>query len=88
MDSSNNNGGQTDYYKLPKGAKECSDIIDSHDMSFNQGEIFKASFCFGRNHSGRTGSSTYERDLFKIIHYAKRELIIEKKRLLEISKFK
>lgn len=68
-DSSENNGGSTDYYKLPQGAKDLQDLIEAKNMNFSQGNIFKAMYRSGVDHH-----STYERDLNKIIFFAKREL--------------
>jgi predicted house-cleaning noncanonical NTP pyrophosphatase (MazG superfamily) len=64
-----NNGGSTDYYKLPAGAKDLQDLIEFKNMNFSQGNIFKAMYRSGVEHH-----STYERDLNKIIFFAKREL--------------
>lgn len=69
--SSNNNGGTTDYYAIPKGAKQCQDIIEMKEMNFSQGEIFKASWCLS---TGRHDGTNYTRELNKIIWYANREL--------------
>lgn len=68
-DASENNGGSTDYYKLPQGAKDLQDLIEAKNMNFSQGNIFKAMYRSGVDHH-----STYERDLNKIIFFAKREL--------------
>ena len=70
MKSSHNNGGDTDYYLIPDNTKYCQDIIESRNMNFSQGNIFKAAFCFGI----QRGNSDYERDLNKIIWFANREL--------------
>ncbi len=67
--NSNNNGGSTDYYKLPTNAKDLQDLIESKEMNFSQGNIFKAIYRANENHH-----STYERDLNKIIWFANREL--------------
>lgn len=66
-----NNGGSTDYYKFNQNWKECQDVIEAKEMNFAQGNIFKASFCFNQ---GRHDATTYERELNKIIYFAKREL--------------
>ena len=66
-----NNGGSTDYYKLNPAWKECGDIIEARTMNYSQGNIFKAAFCFNL---GRHEATTYERELNKIIYFAKREL--------------
>lgn len=69
--SSENNGGSTDYYKFNPKWKECGDIIEARDMNYNQGNIFKSSFCFN---VGRHDGTDYERELNKIIYFAEREL--------------
>jgi len=66
---SKNNGGSTDYYKLPAGATELQDLIEYKDMSFSVGNIFKSCYRLGNcEHSDRV------RDLNKIIWFAQREL--------------
>lgn len=70
-DSSVNNGGSTDYYKFEKSWVECSDIIESRKMNYNQGNIFKSAFCFN---TGRHEATNYERELNKIIYFTQREL--------------
>ena len=69
--TSYNNGGSTNYYKLDKDWRDCQDIIEDRKMNFAQGNIMKASFCFG---TSRHEGSTYERELNKIIWFANREL--------------
>jgi len=66
-----NNGGSTDYYKIERSWKGCQDIIEVRSMNFAQGNIFKVAFCFNipRHHG-----TNLERDLNKIIWFAKREL--------------
>lgn len=64
-----NNGGSTDYYKLPAGATELQDLIEYKNMSFSVGNIFKAAYRLGNcKHSDKV------RDLNKIIWFAKREI--------------
>lgn len=64
-----NNGGSTDYYKLPAGATELQDLIEHKNMSFSVGNIFKASYRLEEcEHSDKV------RDLNKIIWFANREL--------------
>lgn len=70
-ETSHNNGGSTDYYKFNSSWKECGDIIEARNMNYNQGNIFKASFCFN---IGRHGGTDYERELNKIIYFTNREL--------------
>ena len=69
--NSNNNGGSTDYYKFKPDWAECADVIEDRDMNYNQGNIFKSAFCFN---IGRHDGTDYERELNKIIYFAKREL--------------
>lgn len=64
----NNNGGDTDYYKVPPGASMLQDLIEYKDMSWNQANIFKAAYRLGDSHS------SVERDLNKIIWFANRML--------------
>lgn len=77
MGNADNNGGSTDYYKLPKGVTDCQDIIEWREMNFSQGNIMKAAFCFNI----QRGNSDYLRDLNKIIWFAERE----KSRILGLS---
>ncbi len=69
--SSNNNGGSTDYYKLKRSWKDAMDIIEHNQMNYSQGNIFKVAFTFN---VGRHSGTDYERELNKIIYFAKREL--------------
>lgn len=66
--TNNNNGGDTDYYKVPPGASMLQDLIEYKDMSWNQANIFKAAYRLGDSHS------SVERDLNKIIWFANRML--------------
>ena len=66
-----NNGGSTDYYKFKANWKECQDIIESRELNFSQGNIFKSAFCFN---IGRHNATDYQRELNKIIYFANREL--------------
>jgi hypothetical protein len=64
-----NNGGSTDYYKIPPGSIDLQDLIEYKNMDFSLGNIFKACYRIGSdNHSSN------ERDLNKIIYFANREL--------------
>lgn len=73
-----NNGGNTDYYKIQPDWKMAQDIIESRGMNFAQGNILKAAFCFNTpRHSG----TNYERELNKIIWFCEREL-----KLLRVKK--
>lgn len=69
--SMKNNGGSTDYYKIKENWEYCQDIIEDRNMNFSQGNIMKAAFTFNQ---GRHDGTNYERDLNKIIWFAKREL--------------
>ena len=66
---SDNNGGSTDYYKLPLNATELQDLIEAKNMNFAIGNIFKA--CY---RMGNVSHSDAIRDLNKIIWFAQREL--------------
>ncbi len=66
-----NNGGATSYYDFEPGWTEAGDIIEGRKMNFNQGSMFKVAFCFN---IGRHSATTYERELNKLIYFAKREL--------------
>jgi hypothetical protein len=64
-----NNGGSTDYYKVPVGTTDLQDLIEHKDMNFSQGNIFKAIY-----RANDTHHSSYQRELNKIIWFAEREL--------------
>lgn len=75
-----NNGGSTDYYKIPvpldeegnpKKVFEAQDVIEHREMNYAQGNIFKASFCFN---AGRHEGTDEIRELNKIIYFAQREI--------------
>jgi len=70
-DTSANNGGATDYYRIDPSWSMAQDIIEARSMNYSQGNIFKAAFTFN---TGRHAASTYERELNKIIYFAQREL--------------
>ena len=70
-DTSANNGGETDYYRIDPSWSMAQDIIEARGMNYSQGNIFKAAFTFN---TGRHAASTYERELNKIIYFAQREL--------------
>ena len=69
---SENNGGSTDYYKLPEGAKELQDLIENRNMSWNIGNVFKAVYRLGGSHH-----SSNVRDINKAIWFLQRELALE-----------
>ena len=76
-----NNGGSTDYYKIPTNAKDLQDLIEYKDMNFSLGNIFKACYRLGKcSHSDAV------RDLNKIIWFANRE--INRKINIEIKRLK
>lgn len=66
-----NNGGNTDYYNIDSNWKTAQDIIETRNMNFSQGNIFKSAICFNID---RHSATDYERELNKIIWFANREL--------------
>lgn len=62
-------GGSTEYYDIPKEAKDIGDLIEYRDMSFNVGNIFKACYRIGQK-----DGTTELYDLEKIVYFAQREL--------------
>ena len=62
-------GGSSNYYQLPKDAKEIADLIEHKDMSFNVGNIFKAAYRLG----DKKGTTALY-DIEKILWFAQREL--------------
>lgn len=70
-DSSDNNGGSTDYYRIKDSWSMAQDVIEDRVMNYSQGNIFKVAFCFNQ---GRHDATSYERELNKIIYFAQREL--------------
>lgn len=74
MATTRNNGGDTDYYKLssaPFPIKDFDDFAEWRKFNGNQFNIGKVVWTMN---VGRHDGTNYERDLNKIIHYAKREL--------------
>lgn len=69
-DSSHNNGGTTDYYKLDPKWKDVIDIIESRDLNYSQGNILKVGMTLN---TGRHEGTDYERELNKVIFFANRE---------------
>ena len=67
--SDRNNGGTTDYYAVPSNAETLQDLIEYKNMSWSQGNIFKAAYRLTDE-----SHSTAERDLNKIIWFAQRML--------------
>ncbi len=68
-DTTSNNGGDTDYYKVPPNAEMLQDLIEYKDMSWNQANIFKATYRLKDN-----THSDLDRELNKIIWFAQRML--------------
>ena len=64
-----NNGGDTDYYNIPKGASVLQDLIEYKNMNFSQGNIIKAVY-----RMNDYSHSSAVRDLNKVIWYAQREI--------------
>lgn len=62
-------GGPSEYYDFPEGATTLNDLIEHKDMSFAQGNIFKAAYRMGT----KEGISL-KYDLKKIKYYADRML--------------
>ena len=71
IDTAINNGGETDYYKIEPTWKSFQDVIESREMNYAQGNIFKVAATFN---VGRHSGTHYERELNKIIYFANREL--------------
>ena len=63
-----NNGGSTDYYKLPENAKDLQDLIEHKNMCWNIANIFKSCYRIGSQEH-----SSVERDLNKIEYFVKRQ---------------
>lgn len=62
-------GSSADYYKLPRRCSQLQDLIAYRNMNGQMAEIFRATFRYGV-----VPHSPKERDLKKIIYYAKAEL--------------
>lgn len=62
-------GGPSEYYDFPEGCNTLNDLIEYKNMSFAQGNIFKAAYRLGNKHG-----ITLEYDLNKIKYYADRML--------------
>ena len=82
-------GGSSSYYKVdvanPVSAGDpytvgCQDVIEALDMSFSEGNIFKAIWriCAAKKGKAKKGYVDSVYDLEKIIFFAQRELQIEK----------
>jgi len=81
MIDANQPGGSTpSQYALPDNASEIQDLIEFRNMSFSQGNIFKACYRMGHcDHSNKM------RDLRKIMWFAKRLINEEEARLEEVE---
>lgn len=60
-------GKATEYYDFPTGSVTLNDLIEHKNMSFAQGNIFKAAYRLGQ----KSGIDELY-DLHKIIYYAER----------------
>ena len=60
-------GKSTEYYDFPTGSVTLNDLIEHKNMSFAQGNIFKAAYRLGQ----KNGIDELY-DLNKIIYYAER----------------
>ena len=69
MSQTTSDGSSADYYKLPPRAKQLQDLISFRNMNAQMGEIGRTWYRYGTEHH-----SSKERDLKKIIFYAKEEL--------------
>jgi hypothetical protein len=66
-------GKASAYYDFPEGCSTLNDLIEYKNMSFAQGNIFKAAYRLGN----KEGISL-EYDLNKIIYYAERSRISDR----------
>ena len=62
-------GGSSDYYILPKHARDILDLIDHKNMRYPIANIFKACYRFGEK-----DGIDQRYDLNKMIFFAQREL--------------
>ena len=75
IDNSINNGGKTDYYQLKNAPFQINDFDDFAEWRGLNGSQFNMGKAMWTFNTGRHSGTNYERDLNKIIHYAKRELL-------------
>lgn len=68
-DKYKSDGGPSSYYDFPEGCTTLNDLIEYKNMSFAQGNIFKAAYRLGNKED-----ITLEYDLHKIKYYADRLL--------------
>ena len=76
-------GDSTAYYDFPEGMVTLNDLIEHKNMSFAEGNIFKAIYRLGEK-----AGIDKEYDLHKIIYYANRLLnqaVKEKEIASEVS---
>ncbi len=66
--SKKSDGGSTNYYKIPEGARDLQDLIEFKKMNFGRGNIFKASYRLGEDGN----DELY--DLNKIVWFAERRI--------------
>ena len=71
---SKNRGGKTDYYQLDKAPFPIMDFDDFAEWRNLNGFQFNIGKVVWTFNVGRHTGTDYERELNKIIHYAKREL--------------
>ena len=62
-------GGSTEYYAIPEGAKDLQDLIEFKNMNFSQGNLLKSIYRLGN-----CPHSSAMRDLNKIIWFTEREI--------------
>lgn len=62
-------GSTASYYELPEGATELQHLISDRDMNAQMGEIFRATYRYGR-----VAHSEKLRDAKKIKYYAEAEI--------------
>jgi len=60
-------GASSSYYELPRDCQQLQDVISGQNMSFSQGNIFKAAYRWGKK-------PDLEYNLNKIIWFAEYEL--------------
>ncbi len=64
-----NNGGTTDYYALDPKWTSHQDVIEAHEMTYAQGNIYKVACTFN---TARHGATNELREINKIIWFANR----------------
>lgn len=69
FDHSKSDGSTASYYELPEGATELQHLISDRDMNAQMGEIFRATYRYGR-----VAHSEKLRDAKKIKYYAEAEI--------------